>query len=352
MSLLIPVFAMPIHENDLLSRLPSGNGSPSTNWMPTPLLIERLHAVGFDIRYNKQITRKLQALETEGLILSRKNGRVLEWQRKEGVSGFTKGFMPLEEAMALQLLRRFSSRRLPRQAEGSLQALFAAAEDRLRQTGSMAESHYASWHRKIDVYGSAFQLHSPRIHDEVFRTVLDALFTEQLLTLKYQRPNQPRPARATLLVMPLGLVEIDELLYLIARTQSGDSFIPNPTMYRLDRLKQAQLTTERFDYPRDFVLNDYIRKEKKMEFFVGDRIQVVLRTSRGLGERLRETALHPRQTITEHPDGTMTVEASVVLSLRFTQWLLGQGHEAQVLQPASLRQYLKSEISRMHKLYR
>jgi len=336
-------------DGPILAALPTVKSTP--RWMPTPQVAECLRGKGYDIRHVKTVLRRLQSFEADGLVISRTAGRATEWQRKEGASGLTKGPMSFEEALALQVLRRFATRQLPLQVEDYLKGLFDAAETRLKTPNDTNERRHAIWSRKVAMTGDAFQLIRPRVKEAVFRPVSEALFMERMLKFDYRKAGSDAPPKSCA-VMPLGLVETaDGLLYLVARTFHRDGFIQEPTRYRLDRMESAKLDAQTFAYPNDFQLSIYIEKDRKLNFFTEGSAVVNLRVSEQAGRRLLETPLAEDQQISRHKDGSMTVRATVVLSLRLREWLLAQGPQVEVVSPKKLRNRIAEEVWAMHGVY-
>lgn len=101
------------HDSDILSVLPTP--SSPTRWMTTPDVRKRLEENGIAIAHTKTVQRRLEALEQLGVVNCRDTGHALEWQRKDGASGIAAkagALMTFEEALALQVLTRFSSNQL------------------------------------------------------------------------------------------------------------------------------------------------------------------------------------------------------------------------------------------------
>lgn len=333
----------------ILSLLPDKNSSPP--WMPTSELIRQLKERGHEITYSKKIVRALQALEEENLVDGREIGRTLEWQRKAGATGINKGAMGLDEALALQILQRYSTHQLPELAQKTLKGLFDMAATRLKHAKDAREKQYANWPLKIAMVGGGFQLIRPNLDDKIFYPITNALFTERLLKITYRKPGSiDKPQAYTL--MPLSLVESAEgLLYLVAKTFYKDGFVPNPARYRVDRIASAKVDDESFSYPPDFNLTQYIEKDRAMEFFEEKATAVVLRVNGFLTQLLQETPISEDQQVKRHKDGSMTIHATVVPSMRFRWWVLSHDAQIEVISPKRLRTEIAQKIESTHKLY-
>jgi predicted DNA-binding transcriptional regulator YafY len=338
-------------DNPILSLLPTAR-SPDP-WLSTSRIIELLKSRGYEVRYPKQALRSLQKFEEQGLVLGEERGRSSYWQRREGVTGLAKGSMQFDEALALQILRRFSARQLPEQILHALKPLFEAADTRL-QTQAPDGRRHGKWSRKVASVDGHFQLTRPKVKDEVFQGVTDALFSERLLSIHYNKlaESGEKPRRHT--VMPLGLVEAGKgLLYLAAKARSKDGdFYPDPVLYRLDRMTRAKLLDEDFGYPADFSLESYVRDERALELFVGRTARVTLKMSAGDAQYLVEQPLSADQSVKQDKDGGVTLAATVALSFRFEEWLLAKAAHIEVASPKSLRDAIKNRLAAALARYR
>jgi predicted DNA-binding transcriptional regulator YafY len=228
-----------------------------------------------------------------------------------------------------------------------LEGLFDVARERLTRGGIPEGRRHANWQRKVAVIDGGFPVIPPAIKDIVFQAVSQALFAEQLLEVVYRPRSNPEKKPAPHIIMPLGLVEAAEMVYLVAKPPGK----PVPAMYRLDRMESAKICVESFTYPRDFSLSTYIEKERQFDFFPQGEIQVVLRFAETAVHAVVETPISADQAVERHEDGSVTVRATVMLSDRFHWWIRSFGPHVQVLGPAKLRQKFVEETKRAYELY-
>jgi len=331
---------------DILRVLPTSH-SP-VKWMTTPQVAEALRHLNITVNHVKTVQRHLQALEEQNVIISRRAGTALEWQKKEGASGIAArsgNLMTFDEALALQVLRRFAFKQIPALVGASLRGLFEASESRLKNAPTADGQRHAKWDRKIAVVHGGFELIRPKVREDVFQAISHALFTEQLLEVAYRKQSPADPVRHT--VMPLGLVETTDLIYLVAQVPGK----PAAVMYRLDRMEDAKVMDEGFTYPRNFSLKSYVETKKKFDFFPQGEIQLVLRFAEGAARSVQEAPLSKDQTIEQHDDGTTTVSATVIMSERLRWWIRAYGPYVEVLAPKQLRHDFVVEAKEAHALY-
>ena len=336
---------MSARDQHILSVLPSHNDA--VKWMPTPMVAERLRHAGILVNYVKTVQRWLEKLEAQGVVSRQSVGNALAWQRREGAGGIAAragGLMTFNEALALQVLKRFSDRRIPAMVSTSLESMFKVAELRLH-SGTRDGARHAAWHHKVAVVDSGFQPTAPILADAIFHEVSNALFTERLMDLVYARRDVvPGASSRKQRVMPLGLVETAAgLVYLIARNVIKGEVKPNPTMYRLDRMSAAQTLDEHFEYPADFALANYVHTERKFDFYPEGQIKLVLRFQSHAAQSVLDGKIAADQTIKQNANGTVTVRATVTLSDKLRWWIRAFGPGVEVLSPRKLRQVFADE---------
>jgi predicted DNA-binding transcriptional regulator YafY len=332
---------MPAHDQDILPLLPTQGDA--LKWITTPEVATRLRNAGITVNHVKTVQRWLEKLEAQGVVVRQSVGNALAWQRKEGAGGIAAragGLMTFDEALALQVLKRFSDRRIPAMVSYSLKSLFTVAEDRLLRPIGADGARHASWHHKVAVVDSGFQPTPPMLADRIFREVSNALFTDRFMELVYARrdPSPDSPARRQR-VMPLGLVETAAgLVYLVARNVIKGEVKPNPTIYRLDRMTAADTLPEHFDYPADFVLEKYVGTERMFDFYPDGQIKLALRFQAHAARSVLDGRMAEDQTIKTNADGTITVRGTVMLSDKLRWWIRAFGPGVEVLSPRKLRE--------------
>jgi hypothetical protein len=95
----------------------------------------------------------LERLLDEGLVEAKKRGTAWHWRKRAGASGLAAkavGMMTYDEALALQTLRRFSSRRIPTLVAETLTSIFVAAEQRIEAAHDERERRYRKWVDEVE----------------------------------------------------------------------------------------------------------------------------------------------------------------------------------------------------------
>ncbi|WP_313369383.1 WYL domain-containing protein [Achromobacter animicus] len=296
----------------------------------------------------KTVLRILQKLLDQQLVESEKRGTALVWRRRAGAAGVgarSAGLMTHEQALALQTLKRFSSRQIPSLVSESLSSLFDTAEKRLGVSHNDSERRYRKWVDKVEVESGAFALQHPAIDPNIFSTVSRALFFEQKLEVVY-RVRYKGDQEAAKIIDPLGLVEVGGVIYLVAATFGYSK----PAMYRLDRVVSATMLPEIFNYPREFSLAEYVKHQRQFDFMVEGTIKLELRFLSGAGNHLIESPLSDDQ-VAEYVGSDLRVRGTVLLSKRLRWWLRAFGPNVEVVGPATLREEMASEAETLAALY-
>ncbi|MBB5423602.1 putative DNA-binding transcriptional regulator YafY [Paraburkholderia sp. JPY158] len=333
-------------DRDIMRVLP--DAATQGTYLSTPDIYKRLSGTVQNMPSTKTIHRHLVKLEQEGLVEMDQRGTASIWRRKAGASGLAAkagSMINFDEALALQTLRRFSSRQIPELVAESLTPLFEIAETRLMRTNSETERKYSRWASKVAVESGGFALHYPVIKPDKFAEVSRALFEERKLEIVY-RPRHKADNDQAKVVLPFGLVEVGGLVYLVAGTEGK----ANPTMYRLDRLWDAKAMLESFVYPESFKLETYVRQQRNFDFMVENEVLLKLKFFGGAGDHLLEAPMSKDQK-SDRKDDALHVQGTVMLSQRLRWWLRSFGPNVEVLGPASLRAELVAEAAALAKIY-
>jgi predicted DNA-binding transcriptional regulator YafY len=338
---------MPKLNRDIMSVLPEEGKSGEP--VSTPTVWEALKAIELDVPSVKTIQRRLERLEDDGFVESERRGRALYWRRKAGAGGLAAksgSMMTFDEALALQTLRRFSSRQIPALVASALFTMFDVAQARLSKSNSDDERHYARWANKVAVESGAFALFYPKVDAKIFASISDALFSERKLRVVYSTRLQLSKSKSTV-VMPLGLVEMAGLVYLIAQTEGHE----NPTMYRVDRFVDAAMLLDSFAYPPTFSLDSYIKQQRQFDFLTEGEVWLRLRFRNAAGDHLLEAPFAADQEV-KRDGACLEVQGTAILSRRLRWWLRSFGPNIEVLAPADLRTELAMEFQELAAMYR
>ena len=84
---------------------------------------------------------------------------------------------------------------------------------------------------------------------------------------------------------------------------------------------------------------------------LGPDTHVVIQFAKRIAPLIREVNWHSTQQIQEMDNGTLRFEATVAGWHEIGWWILGYGHEAEVIKPKPLREWVSQTAQKMVKLY-
>jgi proteasome accessory factor B len=119
---------------------------------------------------------------------------------------------------------------------------------------------------------------------------------------------------------------------------------------KIERITEARVTDERFTYttfdPQQVLSNAWgvIWRDE-------GAIEVKLRFSPAVAQRLKESTWHHSQRIEDSPDGSCVLSVQVGSTLEMKPWIRGWGKDVVVLTPAELREEIVAEVREMARAY-
>ena len=150
--------------------------------------------------------------------------------------------------------------------------------------------------------------------------------------------------RATIVTTlhPYRVVFMHRGWYLIAWSE----FHRSVRTFKIERFLSLKRLDRRFAAPRDFRLDDYFGDAWIM--IRGDRrYRVRIRFEPKVAGNVDEIRWHRTQRTAFQPDGSLLFEADVDGVEEIAWWVLGYGDQAEVLEPAELREIIKGHAARM-----
>ncbi|AIF53531.1 YafY family protein [Pelosinus sp. UFO1] len=178
---------------------------------------------------------------------------------------------------------------------------------------------------------------------KLFICVEKAIEQERRIKIRYY--TKQRESETERKIDPYVITFRGSAWYLIAYCHLRQAVL----MFRMDRIKQAEETTESFHMPKDFSIQAYFSDSWLIER--GELVHVKLRFLPEAARWVRSETFHPSQRITELDDGAIIFEATVNGRREISRWILGYGPEVEVLEPEDLRLYLMEQTVQMAKVY-
>jgi predicted DNA-binding transcriptional regulator YafY len=120
-------------------------------------------------------------------------------------------------------------------------------------------------------------------------------------------------------------------------------------VFCIDRIKMLHQTKGQFEIPEDFNLEDFMRPS--LGVFQGRPTKVKIRFAAEVSGYIGEKIWHESQKIHNQSDGSIVFEAKVAGTDEIKFWVMSWGSKAEVLEPESLREEIRSETIAMLERY-
>jgi CRISPR-associated endonuclease/helicase Cas3 len=120
--------------------------------------------------------------------------------------------------------------------------------------------------------------------------------------------------------------------------------------FKMERIELATLTKESFTIPSDFDGPALLKNAWQIMYGDEEPVEVRLRFSHWVTQRVKETLWHPSQQIIETPEGSEWT-AQIGDTLEIENWIRGWGADCEVLSPQPLREKMVKEARRIAHMY-
>jgi predicted DNA-binding transcriptional regulator YafY len=160
------------------------------------------------------------------------------------------------------------------------------------------------------------------------------------LMLKFDYGSPPRWRK----VVPYGLL-FGPRVYLVARVKSRAA----PVLFRLDAINGLEALNEPGAPPPDFDLKAYA--ERSFGVFQEEPQEVVLRFAPSAAPDARAFLFHPTQTLSEEPDGSLTVRFRAGAFLEIAHHLMTWGPAVSIIAPKALKDTMREVVAAVHAHY-
>lgn len=292
---------------ELLRRIPSKQSISAAK------LHQQLTDAGFE-RDLRSIQRLLESLSKNLDIERDEREKPYGYKWKEQARALTMPHLSPQESLVLLLAREHLRKLLPAKVMKSMEGFFDQAWRNLGPGSN--DTLEKEWPAKVRVVATNQPLLPPEIKPGVFETVTQALYENCWLHLEYRnaKGELSKPE-----VMPLGLAQQGERLYLVGRYKGYD----NERSLALNRIQAAQMMSP-FKRP-EFDLKKF-DDDGRFGYGDGTRVKLSFKIAKPAGEHLRESWLSKDQTIEEASATHYRVTATVVDTAMLEWWLNSFGN--------------------------
>lgn len=115
--------------------------------------------------------------------------------------------------------------------------------------------------------------------------------------------------------------------------------------YKVERIRAATLTTERYEIPDDFDPDRWLANSWGIWSSDGTpTVRIRLRFDASIAHRVREAVWHRSQELVELDDGGVELAVTVAGIVEIRSWILSWGDGVEVLEPAELRETVAASV--------
>lgn len=123
-------------------------------------------------------------------------------------------------------------------------------------------------------------------------------------------------------------------IYLIGWDETADAM----RTYKVERIRQAIVTTDTYDIPEDFSADGWLANSWGIWSSDGTPLpEIVLHFAPDVAARVRETIWHRSQVLVDLPDGGIELRVRVAGLVEIRPWILSWGNSVEVIEPTELR---------------
>lgn len=189
-----------------------------------------------------------------------------------------------------------------------------------------------------------YQQISPIDEAEPYKESLyEAIRERRSVAIKYNSFSSGKKIRHRL--SPYAVLFRKRAWYVIGRSETFNRVLT----FRINRIDSLSITQLGYTIPSDFSVQEYL--EKSWDVMLGQDTKVVILFAPRIAPLIREVDWHSTQQIQENTKGTLRFEVTVAGWREIGWWILGWGHEAKVIEPKELREWVTQTTRKMVKLY-
>jgi len=281
--------------------------------------------------HTRTVYRDLEALQVAGFpVYTEKEGGRNLWMLLDSAKHQAPIPLSLTELMALYFSRGMMKVLKNTVFYDSLESLF----EKIKATLPSEYMLYLNQIEQSVAIGSKPYKHYDRFRG-LIEKVSEAIVQKKTIEMIYYTMSRSKETRRKL--APYKIWFFDDTFYLIGNCGMRDDV----RIFALDRIKDLELTDERFEMPADFDLEDFM----KLSFgvFRGDPIRVRIRFAADIAGYISEKIWHETQSIETQSDGSIIFDAEVAGTMEIKYWIMRWGARAKVLEPESLKQEIREE---------
>ena len=168
----------------------------------------------------------------------------------------------------------------------------------------------------------------------IYEQLLEAVSKRKSVRIRYRSLAEEQQISTRL--RPYRLLFSRRSWYVIGRS----SLHRGTRTFNVGRILRIERLDDRYQIPRGFSLDRYLRNAWHLIPEPGPDREVVVRFSKKVGQNVAEVGWHKTQRLVFQPDGTLDFHVTVSGLREISWWILGYGKEAEVLRPPELRRMI------------
>ena len=197
--------------------------------------------------------------------------------------------------------------------------------------------------------GNAMEIKSAPVNplteaQSTFEVIRRALQRRRAIRITYKSPVEPE---FRTLLHPYRLLFNRRSWYVIARS----TLHREVRTFHVGRITSFEETETAFTIPRGFTFRKYFRNAWNMIPEPGPDHEVVVRFSPLVARNVSEVLWHSTQRVMSNDDGSIDFHVTVSGLNEISWWILGYGKEAEVREPAALREIIRKHVVESAKKY-
>jgi predicted DNA-binding transcriptional regulator YafY len=241
-----------------------------------------------------------------------------------------------QEALVLSLLPSVID-------EDKLPPGFDTAYDKVMATHLKEKSKQNSI---IEDIAGIIQMGTPAYRKEspnFLQPIIEAILEQKTIDTVYH--TQSRNETTERKIDPYYLIPRDQRFYLIGYCHSKQKI----RTFRISRFLKVNVTAELFD-KGDFNIKKHLKNTWSID--QGDKnVTFKVRFNADIARYIREEELFVHPRMKDNKDGSMLFEVTVNNEREFIRWILQYGPSAEILEPKSVRESLKQQLTEWMGLY-
>jgi len=292
-----------------------------------------------ELRSIQRLLENLSDPDFEACDIERdESSKPYRYRWKPDAKGLSLPGLSPQEALLLTLAEQQLGHLLPARLMKSMEGFFNQARGQLDEASgyandaairqSRATQLEREWLNKVRVVSTSQPLLPPKVDEDVFQQVSDALYGNQWLELDYKNAEGKTTSAK---VMPLGLAQQGPRMYLVCRYEGYD----NERCLALHRMLSAKASTLTFERPKDFDLKQF-DDDGRFGYGDGSKVKLSFQIEKAAGLHIVECPLSADQMVVELKD-TYEITATVVESAMLEWWLRGFGDDISMIRFTNLK---------------